>query len=988
MDCNVELGVRKMNIDDIEKHKQELELLKMKRESILKEIKKNFEQQTVLTNKYGTDSLNISKVIDNLKIEMSNLKNELNKLLSQRDDLKRKQLQLKDSEIDNEETKEINKRLEEIQDKIERLNFLNRLFGKHDVTMEDIEMKIKHLEDKCQKLSDEICEKKESLLDDIIDELENNKKRLSKLPLINSKEYELGQIHPKFKELAELLDINKSIAPKPFDSNDLESFIPQFLKYAQSKSVELDLDFLLALKIFIGKRETRIVPEFITNFISLYLEDSDFTSILNPWAKNGSFLYPLYQKFDGITVSGIPNNIEHEKILKLLYNDKNIDFDVKKFGQLKHTEDEFDVIVGFPPWLQTEKDVKIDGLKIKDYIENIDLINVCKLLKHDGTAFILLPSYFILRKQQWGALSNLEQLGLYVDAILEIPNINTFVDLGSDENEHVGVSDALLVVITKNRPSNLFVAELSDKYDVQKAILRNLKNREEGKIPQIGAFTDIKEFYSLKSLIAKYETIKLAKNYGLAPLPFCEIVEEIKIGNNADEKNSNRICYLPFGRYQYASSSFDNLESSDVIHAHLIINTNKIIPEYLEYFFNSDIGLKLRESWEDSYLNFLFYASSQINCNDTKTPIKELKDVLKSKVMNSDIYLPDLNVQTEILGVNNLISELDDQINDYRRKLWNHPLKYGEIKKSVELFNVGNRFEYWLESLPYPLSSILFACSADSNPEHRVRYLIHFFEALSEFNATIILSSLVSDPMICKNEFKYCLTSQKYPKWHLKPNFGNWNFLGSCMAKKARTLLSGTERDRLIKLFGNPSIKFVETITNKKLYQILREALNYRNQWIGHGPPVNLEENIRRLRILKNLLSKTQQLISHSFEETLFIQPVPGSMSYDGGVFNTNVKQVIGRLPFKDQRVETTHPLKDNTLYILHSGQYEALELLPFFRIMPGPKTEQNACYFYNRYDAKKVGGEVELVSYHFDQDPTVSVPYNEFKNLISLFDK
>lgn len=983
-----------MNINNIQRHKEQLKLLKMERESILQEIKKDFERQAVLTNKYSTDSLNISKVIDNLRIEMKNLQGESNKLLIQLDNLKRKQSQLKDSKIDNEETKEIDKQLEETQEKIkrlmikiDRLNFLNRLLGKHAGRMENIENHIQILEDECQELRDEIHKKKESLLDDIIDELENNKKRLSKLSLINSKEYELGQIHPKFKELAELLDINKSSPPKPLDSNDLEPFIPQFLKYAQSKSVELDLEFLAALKIFIGKRETRIVPEFITNFISLYLEDSDFTSILNPWAKNGSFLYPLYKKFDGSTFLGIPDNIEHEKILKLLYNDKNIGFDVKKFGQLKNTEDEFDVIVGFPPWFQTEKDVKIDGLKIKDYFENIDLINVCKLLKNDGTAFILLPSYFILRKQQWTALSNLEQLGLYVDAILEIPHINTFVDSGSDENEHFGVSDGLLVVITKNSPSNLFVAELNDNYDTQKVILQNLKNREEGKIPQIGALTDINEFFSLKSLIANRETIKLAKNFGLAPLPFCEIIEEIKIWEKADEKNSNKIVYLPFDR-KYASSSFDNLESSDLIHAHLIINTNEIIPEYLEYFFNSDIGFKLRESWEDSYLTFLFYASSQIDCNDTETPIKELTDVLKLKLMNSDIYLPDLNIQTEILGVNNLISELDDQINDYRRKLWNHPLKYGEIKKSVELFNVGNRFEYWLESLPYPLSSILFACSADSNPEHRVRYLIHFFEALSEFNATIMLSSIVLDPMICKNEFKRCLTSPKYPRWHLKPNFGNWNFLGNCIAKKVRSLLSSNEREHIIKLFGNPNIKFLESITSKKLYQILNEGLNYRNKWIGHGPPVNLEGNMTRLRILKNLLSKTQQIISHNFEDTLFIQPVPGSMSYDGGIFNTNVKQVIGRLPFKDHRIETTHPLKDNTLYMIHSGQYEALELLPFFRIMPGPKTEQNACYFYNSFDASNVGGEVELVSYHFDQDPTVLVPSEEFKTLISIFDK
>jgi hypothetical protein len=45
-----------------------------------------------------------------------------------------------------------------------------------------------------------------------------------------------------------------------------------------------------------------------------------------------------------------------------------------------------------------------------------------------------------------------------------------------------------------------------------------------------------------------------------------------------------------------------------------------------------------------------------------------------------------------------------------------------------------------------------------------------------------------------------------------------------------------------------------------------------------------------------------------------------------------------------------------------------ALKLLPFVRVMPSPKTEANACYFYN----KRVTPNQRFVSYHFEADSEI----------------
>ena len=401
------------------------------------------------------------------------------------------------------------------------------------------------------------------------------------------------------------------------------------------------------------------------------------------------------------------------------------------------------------------------------------------------------------------------------------------------------------------------------------------------------------------------------------------------------------------------------------------IDPDKASAEYTAKYLNSEIGQKL------------------LNSLKTKKSILGRYDIDTDRLMEKYIAIPNLDVQKDVLRTDSLIKDLSLTNDSFKKDLWNYPQRNESINKSVKLFFVGNRMEHWINSLPFPLSSILASCGADSDYERKVRYLVHFFEAFSEFNSMILLSAIIRDKSLCRDKFGKCLNDIRHPDWIYKPSFGNWNFLGSCLAKKVRILRNNKlDREMIFELFGNPNPEFMEMLSNKDIYNIFTQSAQYRNEWIGHGPPVNSTESQRRFETLVDLLSKTREIVGNIFDDTLFIQPVPDSMSYDGGIFSTNVKKVIGRLPFKDHRVETLHALKLNRLYILHPGQYEALELLPFIRIMPGPKTEQNACYFYNRYNAKRVGHEVEMISYHFQQDHTASAPYNEFKTLISIFDK
>ena len=87
------------------------------------------------------------------------------------------------------------------------------------------------------------------------------------------------------------------------------------------------------------------------------------------------------------------------------------------------------------------------------------------------------------------------------------------------------------------------------------------------------------------------------------------------------------------------------------------------------------------------------------------------------------------------------------------------------------------------------------------------------------------------------------------------------------------------------------------------------------------------------------------------------------------GIFDYKVEKVMGsRTPFPTVNVEMTEAMEDGHLHLWSPDENRALKLLPLVKVMPSPRTEENACYFYNRQ--QKDG--IRFLSYHFDTDSEV----------------
>jgi hypothetical protein len=111
---------------------------------------------------------------------------------------------------------------------------------------------------------------------------------------------------------------------------------------------------------------------------------------------------------------------------------------------------------------------------------------------------------------------------------------------------------------------------------------------------------------------------------------------------------------------------------------------------------------------------------------------------------------------------------------------------------------------------------------------------------------------------------------------------------------------------------------------------------------------------------------------------------LPESNQYTDGTYYFVGKSIMGtRTPFRKVEFESIIPLDSKKLYFRHIDSLTAIELLPLFRIMESPKTEQDACYFYNRIQ----GHKVRWVSYHFESEAEIIRPDPEVRKALALFE-
>lgn len=717
--------------------------------------------------------------------------------------------------------------------------------------------------------------------------------------------------------------------------------INSFVYLIDNERIKIPLAYLeLINKVFNYK--LTIIPEIIPKFISNYLNNFKSGRLLNPWPLNGFMLKTLSSETKNNDL--ITYNQNENKIFQTILHDLDIKLDIID-SDLK-----YDFIVGYPPIKNINELTKdFQDIKISDDYAIINFLNAALSLNETGEGIFILEKKFLLNRTPESVFSNLNKFGLHIKAIIEIPYFLM------SENE-----EKLLVIINREVQKEVFIGSLSQDPKINKMLNDNLILKAKGKIPQYGHITLLDTFYTFKSLYAQIESLRMSNDLNLSTRSLSEIVEEINLPSKIAYIDKPNSLYIPIKETLKVEVDPDKTNKSDYIQ--VVLDQENSLAEYLAVYLNETVlGSKIRES-----INLGSYTESLFN----------------SISNNTEFYIPDLDSQVEVLRVDSLINEIAARAASHRNQLWKKPNEYSKIIEDIELLddNSEYQFERWVESLPYPLASILWESFSTSRQDLKVKYLLHFFEALSEFNVILMLSGLISDERFFNSEFYRCTQpNPKFKNWFYSPSFGNWNFFGQCLGRNIQYILRKLyKRNQLLEIFGNSEPEFLNTISSNELYEVLAEVNRYRNSWEAHGPVVSSQEYENRYKILRNSISKLYKCIGNIFENNLLVIPLESTFSE--GIHHYTVKKFSGsRNRFMSIEVETIIPMDSNNIYLLIGNHRKPIELLPLIKFY------KNACYFYN--STKKSEYKSQFVSYHNKEIPGILYPQEKLEHFYSIFE-
>lgn len=287
--------------------------------------------------------------------------------------------------------------------------------------------------------------------------------------------------------------------------------------------------------------------------------------------------------------------------------------------------------------------------------------------------------------------------------------------------------------------------------------------------------------------------------------------------------------------------------------------------------------------------------------------------------------------------------------------------------------------EQWIETIPYPLASILWSSISSNIYEHKVKYLLQFFEAFAEFNFNLFLSGLSSDELFFNIKVRGCLEKEKdyNSEWFEKPTFGVWNHLTYCLSNIIRHELNNrSTRHTCLKLFGKPEIEFLEQLASYELNNIFKKASIYRNNWDAHGPRVSEEEYNVRFQELYNLILEIYEILGDIFKKSILVIPVQSKL--EDGVQTVTVKKLMTtRPPFRSLDVESHFNMDSSRMYMMDINKKSPLKFLPLILVI------EDICYYYNGKDFNT--DQARYSSYHYEKEPEILIPFDKLNDISTL---
>ncbi|HUU30085.1 MAG TPA: N-6 DNA methylase [archaeon] len=688
----------------------------------------------------------------------------------------------------------------------------------------------------------------------------------------------------------------------------------------------------------------------LIDFIREGLFKTKVNSILDPWAGSGAMLLELTKTINVKNAKGICVIKESFELANKLDKEKKMTWILgNPLDELEKLKNKYDVIVSCPPFgVRPTTHIFLTKDSQKSLMDDLGNLIILKSLLHlseNGVGFFVIPQGALIVQKNQGVFANLEKFHLHVNAFFALP-----YPVHSDTS-----IPSALIVVKHGMSENIFVGELSLNYEKNQRLLANYLEGKEGKDPSQGRIIARDKFRGYQVLVAEDRAERMAQRMGLEPVSFRDVVIEVNLAKAKELpgfEERNDAIYLPLIGSSDVVTSTSELKIKPHNYAQLILNTEKVDVRFLANFMNTPFGRTIRES---AYSGMVIPKISKTSLFETKMYLPEKK---KSQLLILDADLK----------INTLITEMQE----LRTLLWSRPSDVSKTVKRINMVNRQDRFEDWLDNLPFPLASILWAYHIEKdNNQKKLLHLDHFFEALPEFIATIYLSAFKNDSeLFIKEKKKIKEILEKNGLSMDRSTIGTWVVITERLAKQTRKMINSQDKAmqlRIKNIFKLSTLDILENLSSSKIVEILQKTNRLRNEGRGHGGIVSDRTAGIRNSELFEYLNQLRQCFGDIWSRWILIST--GKMNLQEGIFKVQANSVMGtRTPFKHIEVEVNIPLNSNKLHLIGEEDRAALELLPIIKIAPAPETELNACYFYNRIETDAF----RYISYHYEAKPEI----------------
>lgn len=660
-------------------------------------------------------------------------------------------------------------------------------------------------------------------------------------------------------------------------------------------------------------------------------------AILDPACGEGLLLAEAAVRFDSPVCRGIESNSDVAAICRTLLGPSG---EVLLGDSLSDDLDippQFDVILSELPFgvrLRSSQPSPFDDKPITD-LANALVCRWVQRLSSEGVAVFLLPATCMAprEKRLWAGLAG---IGCHLRAAIHVPS--SFLKATRMES--------YVVVIDRTERTELFTAQLSRDEKLQEQILTHYRAHQRGRRPAQGRLVCSESFRGFKALAAQEALVQYAQRARLTEVPIGQLTESLDFYRDPSkvEAGGDRDVYLPVMGNCVAVLSPGDLGVARTGVLRMVINHEVADARFVAESLNDELGRLFLDS-----------------VTSLSTTFRTLDlDALR----RASFYLPPRCVQAKIMEARSRIHALRAELDEIDAQLRRQPVEVDSLTCRVQLVNHEDTLDAWLDSLPFPLASILWryrACGEVSKEANEI--LLHFFEAMAEFWATVLLSAAKSDPSFWvdhSDSLHAALSKQHLSFDHA--TFGLWSCVAGTLRKKLEDL-SNSDPDRSGAMIASSSREVMGMLLDSRLVQVLQTANAIRNGK-AHGGALGASEIRRTHDELLNLVQICRSVMGRTWQRYELVQP--GACRFSGGVWIYTVRRIMGvRTPFVAAQCRVVAGMDDRFLHLLDAEGDRSLALLPFVRIMASPKTEENACYFYNRRER----GVQRYVSYHFEAE-------------------